>query len=138
MLMVASRSIAAQAPRLFAPEVQIQTDDYAEVRPHFRTRLVRAGPAPQDMTLPQPPDYVEEVEFPSGKLHLKAWMAGHREHRGKLPAVLFLHSGFAFGARLTGIWPCPTGKRVLTTNGFSILTIRSAKTAVTEVWLQLS
>jgi pimeloyl-ACP methyl ester carboxylesterase len=98
ILIAVSSTVAAQAPRLFAPEVQVQTVDYAEVRAHFRTQLVRKGPSPQEVLLPQTPDYVEEVEFPSGKLRLKAWLAGHRSTGAKLPAVLFLHGGFAFGA----------------------------------------
>jgi dipeptidyl aminopeptidase/acylaminoacyl peptidase len=76
-----------------------QTEDYATARKNFRTRLVRQGPAPQEWRRELPPPGVNEVDYVSGNLRLKAWVnrppiaAGHR-----LPAVLFLHGGFAFGA----------------------------------------
>jgi dienelactone hydrolase len=77
-----------------------QTEDYAQARQHFRTRLVRAGPSPQDgWKKERPPRGVNEIAYNSGKLRLKAWVneppaaaAG-----GRLPGILFLHSGFAFG-----------------------------------------
>ena len=91
--------VALQPRPLFDPEVQIQSEDYAETRRHFRTRLLREGPSPQrDVLTLRPPDYVDEVEFPSGGLRLKAWLSGHRQTDEKLPAVLFLHGGFEFGA----------------------------------------
>ena len=83
----------------FQPEVRVQTEEYAQVRRHFRTKLLRAAPSPQrDVFALRPPDYVDEVEYPSGGLRLKAWIAGHRDARQRLPAVLFLHGGFEFGA----------------------------------------
>src|ERR1041384_1197400 len=83
----------------FEPEVQIQTDDYTQVRSRFHTKLLRAAQSPQrDVFALQPPDYVDEIEYPSGGLRLKAWIARHRDARQKLPAVLFLHGGFEFGA----------------------------------------
>jgi dienelactone hydrolase len=77
--------------------VQIQKDDYAQVRKQFRTALTRTGPSPQTELLPRPPEWVEEVEYPSGALRLKAWVSGHQKTGAKLPAVIFLHGGFAFG-----------------------------------------
>jgi dipeptidyl aminopeptidase/acylaminoacyl peptidase len=38
-----------------------------------------------------------EVEFPSGKLRLKAWVNRPSKDNPKQPAVLFVHGGFAFG-----------------------------------------
>jgi len=62
--------------RLYDPEVQIQTEDYTVTRRTFRTTLVRAAPSPQRDVLPLPrPAYVDEIEFPSGALRLKAWIA---------------------------------------------------------------
>ena len=85
--------------RLFKPEVQIQNSDYAEVRKHFRTRLLREAASPQrEVFVLQPPDYVDEVEYSSGDLRLKAWLAGDRQSDQRLPAVVFLHGGFEFGA----------------------------------------
>jgi dienelactone hydrolase len=97
LLGVLATQAAAQTPKLFAPEVQVQKADYAEVRKQFRTTLLREGPSPQNELLPKPPEWVEEVDFPSGGLNLKAWISGHQRHGPKLPAVLFLHGGFAFG-----------------------------------------
>src|SRR4051794_11564389 len=37
----------------FRPEVEVQSEDYAEVRKRFRTRLVREGPSPQKGTMPR-------------------------------------------------------------------------------------
>lgn len=90
---------ATESRRSFAPEVEIQHQSYAEVRGRFRTRLVREGGSPQrDVIVLRPPEYVDVVEFPSGGLRLKAWMSGHRHAAHRLPAVLFLHGGFEFGA----------------------------------------
>jgi dienelactone hydrolase len=74
-----------------------QTEDYTEARAGFQTALLSAGPSPQGFTPQRPPAGVTEVTFPSGRLQLKAWVnppAG----AAKQPAVLFLHSGFAFGS----------------------------------------
>jgi dienelactone hydrolase len=80
-------------PTAFPP----QTEDYAEARARFRTRLIRRGPAPQAWQREPLPPGVEEVEYVSGDLRLKAWV--DRPAGGPArPAVLFLHGGFAFGA----------------------------------------
>lgn len=95
----AAATVAFQSRRLFQPEVQIQKEDYADVRRRFRTRLAPEGASPQrEVIALRPPAYVDEVEFSSGDLRLKAWMSGHRQAGAKLPAVLFLHGGFEFGA----------------------------------------
>jgi dienelactone hydrolase len=75
-----------------------QTEDYAEARQHFRTKLVRQGPAPQRGRHERPPDGVVEMEYVSGDLHLKAWVSGPPGDGRRRPSVLFLHGGFAFGA----------------------------------------
>jgi len=96
---IAAAGYVMHARRLFKPEVQIQNGDYAELRKHFRTRLLREGASPQrEVFVLRPPDYVDEVEYRSGNLRLKAWLAGDRQSRQKLPAVVFLHGGFEFGA----------------------------------------
>ena len=88
-----------QYRRLFKPEVAIQTEDYATARSHFRTKLVREGPSPQrEVFVLRAPDYVDQVEYPSGGLRLKAWLARQQDTLHKLPAVLFLHGGFELGA----------------------------------------
>jgi dipeptidyl aminopeptidase/acylaminoacyl peptidase len=48
--------------------------------------------------MPRAPVGVEEVEFRSGELRLKAWLSRSPQDGGKKrPAVLFVHGGFAFG-----------------------------------------
>ena len=97
-LLVGPATAPAQDNRLFAPEVKVQQQDYAEVRRRFRTGLRRQGPAPQDEPFHKAPSGVAEVEFPSGELRLKAWISPEAlKTSTKLPAVLFLHGGFAFG-----------------------------------------
>jgi dienelactone hydrolase len=82
--------------RLLAPtSFPAHTEDYAEARKHFRTRLVKQGPAPQPGGPEAPPPGVEELEYQSGGLRLKAWV-NRLPGEQKKPAVLFLHGGFAF------------------------------------------
>jgi len=83
--------------RRFAPEVEVQHQEYAAVRLRFRTRLLRRGPSPQAEPTHHPPAGVREVEFASGGRRLRAWIGGDAGPGVKLPAVLFLHGGFAFG-----------------------------------------
>jgi acetyl esterase/lipase len=93
--------VQSQEPRpqqkALAPVVEIQKEDYADVRKRFRSKLLEEGPAPQDEPMHRPPQGVTEVEFASGKLRLKAWVNRPRNDEPKHPAVLFVHGGFAFG-----------------------------------------
>lgn len=75
-----------------------QTEDYAQARQHFQTKLVRQGPAPQTWRHEQPPPEAKEVPYGSGGLRLKAWVSGPPLDGRRRPAILFLHGGFAFGA----------------------------------------
>lgn len=91
--------VALPSRHLYEPEVQIQSEDYAIARSHFHTRLTRTAGSPQrDVFALVVPRYVDVVEFPSNGLRLKAWLAGHQSSQQKLPAVIFLHGGFEFGA----------------------------------------
>src|ERR1700741_797571 len=92
-----AQNLCGVPERFFNPEVQIQAEDYVEVRRTFRTKLTREGSAPQDQQSQRPPADVSEVEFKSGKLRLKGWINRPSEVRRKGPAILFLHGGFAFG-----------------------------------------
>jgi dienelactone hydrolase len=88
------------AQNLFAPPTEFppQTEDYAEARKKFKTKLLLGGPAPQFPQPIQAPPDVTEIEYPSGELTLKAWVSNDPDPgKGKKPAVLFLHNGFAFG-----------------------------------------
>jgi len=82
----------------FEPEVAIQDESYRDVREHFRTKLLKKGAAPQKAPKLKIPNGVSEIEFPSGELRFKAWInRPDAKDAKKLPAVVFLHGGFAFG-----------------------------------------
>jgi len=80
----------------FAPMVEIQSEDYAEVRRTFHTKLLREVPSPQPFEPVAVPAGVRELKYTSGKLQLGAWISDSKGD-GKRAAVLFLHGGFAFG-----------------------------------------
>jgi dienelactone hydrolase len=83
---------------LFGPtSFPAQSEDYAEARSKFQTRLIRQGPAPQAWEQEFPPPGVVEIEYLSGGLRLKAWVDDVPAGVPAKPAVLFLHGGFAFG-----------------------------------------
>jgi acetyl esterase/lipase len=73
-----------------------ETEDYVEARKKFKTTLVRQQPAPQRWEPVRSPAGVTELEYASGDLRLKAWVSAPPTDKGKKPAVLFLHGGFAF------------------------------------------
>jgi formylglycine-generating enzyme required for sulfatase activity/acetyl esterase/lipase len=83
----------------YAPAVEVRDEDYARARARFRTKLVRAGPAP-DRVPPalKPPAGVAEVLYAAEPLRLKGWVNRPADASRKLPAVLFLHGGWAFEA----------------------------------------
>lgn len=66
----------------------------------LRTKLRRVGPSPQmPHDYNEPPAGVQEITYPSGDLKLKAWIARppSADPNAKLPAVVYCHTGFAFG-----------------------------------------
>ncbi len=75
-----------------------QTEDYAQARKTFQTRLIRQGSAPQPWQPARLVPGADEVVYQSGNLRLKAWVSSAADGvNEKRPAVLFLHGGFAFG-----------------------------------------
>jgi dipeptidyl aminopeptidase/acylaminoacyl peptidase len=74
--------------------------DYAKVRHHFRTKLLRKGPAPDKYEpLVAPPDG-EQIFYRSGaggELELAAWVNRYKRKHHAMPGVLFLHGGNAMG-----------------------------------------
>jgi acetyl esterase/lipase len=72
------------------------TDEFAEARAAFKTRLRVHGPAPQDFDRRDPPDGVRLVHYKSGNLKLQGWISTAAEENLRRPAVVFLHGGFAF------------------------------------------
>jgi dipeptidyl aminopeptidase/acylaminoacyl peptidase len=86
-------NVAGLEPTTFPP----QTEDYAEARKKFKTKLLQEKASPQQWEGVEPPPGVTEMEYLSGDLRLKAWVSSPPEGGGKKPAVLFLYDGFAFG-----------------------------------------
>ena len=79
-----------------AAQVAIQSEDYAQARTAFRTKLLLKGPAPQKSTPANVPADVKIVRYAVGDLKLSAWIGLPRNRQTKMPAVLFIHGGFAF------------------------------------------
>jgi dipeptidyl aminopeptidase/acylaminoacyl peptidase len=80
------------------PGLEPQEEDYVQARNQFRTKLLRKGPAPQQWEQVRVPPNVQEVKYASGDLRLKAWTSRPAgTATGKVPAVLYLHGGWAFG-----------------------------------------
>jgi RNA polymerase sigma factor (sigma-70 family) len=84
-----------QTQPLVLPIVPIQTEDYATVRKHFRTTLVKHGPATAPSPIPSTPADAQLVEYASGALHLKAWLSIPATGSAKHPAVIHLVGGMA-------------------------------------------
>jgi|SoiMethySBSTD1v2_1073268.scaffolds.fasta_scaffold36064_4 dipeptidyl aminopeptidase/acylaminoacyl peptidase len=79
-----------------AAQVAIQSEDYARARAAFRTKLLLKGPAPQKFTPANVPADVKIVRYAVGDLELSAWIGLPKNRQPKMPAVLFVHGGFAF------------------------------------------
>lgn len=66
-------------------------------RRRFRTDLRRREPSPQEYDADiAVPEGVEEVEYRSGRLDLKAWV-WRPPGEGPFPVLVYCHGGFAFG-----------------------------------------
>jgi dienelactone hydrolase len=80
------------------PEITVQTEDYAAVRSRFHSRLLKTGPAPEQVCDDsKTPEGASRIIFSSGKLRLKAWIGRPKEKsQQRFPVVLFLHGGFCF------------------------------------------
>src|SRR5262249_22673359 len=79
------------------PGLEPQEEDYAKVRSEFRTKLLRRGPAPQRWKQVAVPPGVQQIEYLSGQLRLKAWTSLPRGNApGQVPGVVYLHGGWAF------------------------------------------
>ena len=79
-----------------AVDAGAQTMDYSRARAAFKTTLLLRGPSPQPYEPVVVSEGAEQIEYRSGPLLLKAWIAP-ASAQGKQPAVLFLHGGFGFG-----------------------------------------
>src|SRR6476661_7453359 len=73
------------------------TEDLATARAGFVTKLRVRGPAPQPYDEVQSLAGATKVEYASGGLKLKGWLSSIENGGKKMPAVVFLHGGWAFG-----------------------------------------
>ena len=80
----------------YRPRVEVQHRDFAAARANFKTQIRRSGPPPSQWEDVVTPPGATEVTYPSGELHLKAWLSRSPDSGKKSPAVLFLHAGFDF------------------------------------------
>lgn len=96
---------ACAAPSMgFAFEVpsepRLLHKDYMKAREHFRTHLLRKGPAPDKYESLDPPSGAERIFYRSGRtgsVNLAAWVSKYKREKKLKPAVLFLHGGNAMG-----------------------------------------
>jgi dipeptidyl aminopeptidase/acylaminoacyl peptidase len=79
------------------PGLESSAEDYPTARAHFRTRLLREGPASREAGPPVTPEGSVEVDYHSGGLTLRAFASPPDPAGARKPAVLFLHGGFEFG-----------------------------------------
>jgi dipeptidyl aminopeptidase/acylaminoacyl peptidase len=87
-----------------APSASTQSTEsaYTAARGKFQTKLLHKGPCPEPLTARRfdkldRPKGVQEIEYRSGDLRLKAWAQLPTEMRDrKLAAVVFLHGGWGF------------------------------------------
>ncbi|MBI3439820.1 MAG: prolyl oligopeptidase family serine peptidase [Proteobacteria bacterium] len=93
-----ANSAASQPLRRTPSGLRIASSDNAADRVSFRTRLLVSGPSPQRYENSAPPSGVEQIEYTSGDLTLKAWVGRPVTNSDNLAAVVFAHGGFAFGA----------------------------------------
>lgn len=70
---------------------------YAAARASFTTKLRYHGPSPQDWEPLSTPVGAQAVPYVSDGLNLTAYVSPDPGTGERLPAVLFLHGGFAFG-----------------------------------------
>ncbi|UXS00494.1 alpha/beta hydrolase family protein [Agrobacterium tumefaciens] len=84
-----------------APEVlPLESQDYAEARRRFHTRLLRKMSAPEKSSPLGTPPGAERVTYrggPDGSIELVAWLSHYQPSKALKPAVLFLHGGNATG-----------------------------------------
>ncbi len=105
VLLVCSGLIGCERRRSDSPRVSESPSEVAtptppsftELRAEKPTRLTHIGAAPQPYEHEPPPEGVAEVTYRSGELDLKAWYAAPENHGESFPAVVYFHSGHAFG-----------------------------------------
>jgi dipeptidyl aminopeptidase/acylaminoacyl peptidase len=88
-------------PNFAIPDIPpLETQDYAEARRNFATKLIRLGPAPEESAPLGEPKGARKILYPGGPdgtLKLIAWVSHYEPSKTLKPAVLFLHGGNATG-----------------------------------------
>ncbi len=74
----------------------VHAQDLQAARAAYASQFTKKVKAPQDFVAEKLPPGVKEVDYVSGKLHLKAWISAMPGGDKKMPAVVFLHGGFSF------------------------------------------
>ncbi len=87
--------VAVGGPSILSDQI-IPQEDYAAFRNHFRTTLRHHGPSPQPGAQVRIPLGATQLAYKSGDLQL-AGVLGIPSGNQAVPAVVFLHGGFAFG-----------------------------------------
>ncbi|BBB62360.1 aminopeptidase [Undibacterium sp. KW1] len=74
----------------------VHAQDLQAARAAYASQITKNIKAPQDFVQEKLPAGVKEIDYVSGKLHLKAWISALPDNAKKMPAVVFLHGGFSF------------------------------------------
>ncbi|MFZ6653954.1 alpha/beta hydrolase family protein [Undibacterium sp. TJN19] len=83
---------------LSAPLFSAHAEDLLAARAAYASQFIKKMKAPQDYVPEKPPAGVREIDYVSGKLHLKAWVSATPDSTKKMPAVVVLHGGFSFSS----------------------------------------
>lgn len=98
---VSRNAVAATAAPFPIPEpLPLESQDYADARRHFATRLLKHGPAPEVAPPLGTPPGARRITYPGGpdgSIELIAWLSEYTPSHQLKPAVLFLHGGNATG-----------------------------------------
>src|ERR1700759_576750 len=84
-------------PNEIANQIDKDAPDFATLKKAHKTKLRKVDRAPEDFQNFLPSRGVKVIQYKSGELNLRAWYrapAGASADK-KVPAVLYLHSGFA-------------------------------------------
>lgn len=76
-------------------------ESFVKARARYGPKLLTEGPSPQPYTTEVPPKGVEVVKVPSAVGKMRGWYARPpgATAKKKVPAVIYAHGGFAFGAQ---------------------------------------
>lgn len=71
---------------------------FKDFRSNYSSKLTYIGPSPQEWENEEPPDNITEIFYESNGTKLKGWYSKPKtENTQLIPAVVYVHGGFAFG-----------------------------------------